>query len=337
MRWPSVETRFRVVVVAAQVLTFVVTWNLWSDRPFPPPLPATGLAPAIHYGWPLVLASLSQLRFPRAGTIASAVLLTVACAADETRLQPQLVSFLFLGAATWPGEGARFVGRAHLLILWAWAGALKLLSPRFLTLLGPKFVTDVWPEAPPVLATLAGGVLAGGELLLAGVLLVPRFRRWAPFLTIGMHVGILGTLAAGPQANASIWPWNFVLALSGAALFAPWRRPFVEDFARQSRAVRALVLSLALVPIGWHVGLVDGYLSHHLYSVDVPVPDAPSKPFRATWRLLGVPIPPEQRLFDRFFDLTCQPGEQLTVVEYRALFAGERVRECPRERRRPQP
>ena len=62
----------------------------------------------------------------------------------------------------------------------------------------------------------------------------------------------------------------------------------------------------------------------------VPVPDAPSKPFRATWRYLHVPIPPEHRLFNRLFDAMCHPGEVLTVKETRLLFEGTTERPCPR-------
>lgn len=163
-------------------------------------------------------------------------------------------------------------------------------------------------------------------------MLSPATRRYAGVAAFAMHVGILSTLAAGRNENASIWPWNFALALSGVALFMPWKGSVRADFQRQSRFVRAMALTLLLMPLGWHLGLVDAYLSHHLYSVDVPVPDAPSKPFRATWKHLHVPIPPEHRLFNRFFDLTCRPGEVMVVKETRLLFEGTTERACPRRR-----
>ena len=113
----------------------------------------------------------------------------------------------------------------------------------------------------------------------------------------------------------------------------PWEGSALADFQSQSRAVKALVLTLLLSPVGWYFGLVDAYLSNHLYSVDVPVPDAPSKPFRATWKYLHVPIPLEHRLFHRLFDAMCRPGEVLTVRESRTFFAGTTERPCPRTAR----
>lgn len=321
--------RFRLVVVGAQLATLAVTWPLWTAHVTPPMLPVLPL-PEVGFGPALVVAALAQVVAPKRGVLAFGVLFSLACLADETRAQPQLVSLLFLSAATWPEAGARFIGRVHLLVLWAWAGLHKVTSPAFLNLLGPRFVRDVWPDAPGVLTQAAGGALAMSEFVLAVLLFTPRTRRWAGWLTLGLHVGILLTLAAGANENASVWAWNFVLALSGVALFEPWREGVGFDFRRQSAAVKALALTLAVFPLGWSLGLVDAYFAHHLYSVDVPVPDAPSKPFRATWRRLHVPIPPEHRLFHRLFDATCVPGETLTVKETRLLFAGTTTRRCER-------
>jgi hypothetical protein len=326
---PDLLFRYRVLVVLAHAATVLITWPLWTAHTQPPMLPALPL-PSFGVGVPLLLTIVAQLFFPRRALAAYAVVLLYACICDETRLQPQFFSFPFLTLATWPEAGAQFLGRAHVVILWLWAGALKLLSPAFIYLLGPLFVRQFWPTAPDLVLALAGILLALGEYLLAMLVLSPQNRRYAGIAAFAMHVGILSTLAAGRNENASIWPWNFALALSGVALFMPWQGSALEDFRRQSRAVRALALTLLLAPFGWYFGLVDAYLSYHLYSVDVPVPDAPSKPFRQTWKYLNVPIPPEHRLFVRFFDVTCFPGETLTVRETRTLFEGTTQRPCPR-------
>lgn len=330
---PDLLFRYRVLVVLAHAATVFITWPLWTAHELPPMLPALPL-PSFGVGVPLLLTIVGQLVFPKRALAAYAVVLLYACICDETRLQPQFFSFPFLAMATWPEAGAQFLGRAHVVVLWLWAGALKLLSPAFIFLLGPLFVRQVWSNAPDVVLALAGILLALGEYLLALLVLKPESRRWAGAATFAMHVGILSTLAAGRNENASIWPWNFALALSGVALFMPWQGSALDDFKRQSRVVRALALTMLLSPLGWYVGLVDAYLSFHLYSVDVPVPDAPSKPFRATWKYLHVPIPPEHRLFIRLFDQVCHPGEVLTVKETRALFAGTTERPCPRVRPR---
>ena len=333
---PDLLFRYRVLVVLAHVATVFITWPLWTAHELPPMLPALPL-PSFGVGVPLLLTIVAQLFFPKRALAAYAVVLLYACACDETRLQPQFFSFAFLSLSTWPEAGAQFLGRAHVVVLWLWAGALKLLSPAFIFLLGPLFVRQVWTDAPDVVLALAGILLALGEYLLALLVLKPESRRFAGAATFAMHVGILSTLAAGRNENASIWPWNFALALSGVALFEPWKGTALADFRNQSRLVRALALTMLLSPLGWYVGLVDSYLSFHLYSVDVPVPDAPSKPFRATWKYLHVPIPPERRLYDRLFDLVCHPGEVMTVKETRTLFEGVTERQCPRttERRRP--
>ena len=321
--------RYRVLVVLAHGATVLITWPLWTAHELPPMLPALPL-PSFGVGVPLLLTIVAQLWFPKRALAAYAAVLLYACVCDETRLQPQFFSFAFLTIATWPERGAQFLGRAHVVILWLWAGALKLLSPAFSYLLGPLFVRQFWPAAPDAVLAIAGIVLAMGEYLLALLVLSPPSRRYAGAAAFLMHVGILSTLAAGRNENASIWPWNFALALSGAALFMPWEGSPWPDFQSQSRTVKALTLTLLLTPFGWYFGLVDAYLSHHLYSVDVPVPDAPSKPFRATWKYLHVPIPPEHRLFHRLFDSTCRPGEVLTVKETRTFLAGTTERPCPR-------
>lgn len=322
--------RFRLLVLLAHGATVLITWPLWTVHERPPMLPALSWLPAVDVAVPLLLTIAAQVRWPRAGLVTYAVVFLYACACDETRIQPQFVSFAFLAIATWPQPGAQFLGRVHVVALWLWAGGLKLLSPLFLYALAPLLVRQVWPGAPEPIQAVCGVLLAVGEFALALFVLSPVTRRWAWLAAFATHVGILSTLAAGRNENASIWPWNFTLALCGAALFVPWERSWLDDWRAQRRAVKALALTLVLFPVGWHFGLTDAYLSFHLYSMDVPIPDAPRKPFRQTWEHLHVPIPPEHRLFQRLFDATCQPGELMTVKESRLLFEGVTTRRCPR-------
>lgn len=320
--------------MAAHAATIVITWPLWSVHERPPMLPALEWVPAVGVGVPLLLAVVAQLWAPRAGLAAYFAVLLYAWVCDETRMQPQFVSLGLLAVATWPSAGARLVGRAHVVLLWFYAGLYKVLSPAFVEHLAPEIVHGVWPGAPSFVSGASGYVLGCGEMALA-LLAVPlatrRVMGWAAFF---MHVGILTTLAPRANLNASIWAWNFVLAASGFGLFTTWKTALVPELAAARRAVRALVLTMAVFPLGWHVGLVDAYLAFHLYSVDVPVPDATHKPFKATWSELHVPIPPEHRLFVRLFDATCAPGDTMVVKDTRAFFVarglGRYERRCPR-------
>ena len=91
--------------------------------------------------------------------------------------------------------------------------------------------------------------------------------------------------------------------------------------------MRVIVLLLLVAPAGWFVGLTDTYLAHHLYSADMP--RAVYRGFAATWKAFNVPLPPEHRLFEQSFRLTCAPGEALTITDTRWWF---RVREQDRRR-----
>ena len=39
-----------------------------------------------------------------------------------------------------------------------------------------------------------------------------------------------------------------------------------------------------------------------------------------TWRAFEVPLPPEHRLFEQYFRLTCQPGDEMTIRDTRWWF-----------------
>jgi hypothetical protein len=51
---------------------------------------------------------------------------------DQTRLQPEIVSLIFLLWGTLPDPNLKTLARAHLIALWCFAGLNKLLSPAFM-------------------------------------------------------------------------------------------------------------------------------------------------------------------------------------------------------------
>jgi hypothetical protein len=84
--------------------------------------------------------------------------------------------------------------------------------------------------------------------------------------------------------------------------------------------VRLLVLAILISPAAWFVGVTDAYLAHHLYSADTPRAAYTGYGAAATWSAFNVPLPPEQRLYEQFFRLTCRPGEELTITDTRWWF-----------------
>jgi hypothetical protein len=79
---------------------------------------------------------------------------------------------------------------------------------------------------------------------------------------------------------------------------------------------------LMIAPAGFYLGLVDAYPAHHLYSaataratVYCPAGCAPAQDVNATWFALGVPLPPEPRLFEATFQATCMPGDSLRIED----------------------
>jgi hypothetical protein len=149
---------------------------------------------------------------------------------------------------------------------------------------------------------------------LALTALVPSCRPLAAFGALVLHGAILVVLAHAPAANVAVWPWNVALGLSGFVFLTPWKHSIRQTPA--SGLVRACLWLMLLAPAGFHVGVVDAYLSHNFYSATVPVASiAPS-----TMPLFRVPFPPEHRLFEQNFQLTCLNGDVIRIMDARWWF-----------------
>ena len=79
----------------------------------------------------------------------------------------------------------------------------------------------------------------------------------------------------------------------------------------------------------FYVGLLDPYLSHCLYSSNVPVAtmypaQVGSVPYPMNsqegpyWRYLNVPQPPTHRNFELYFRAVAKPGDKMIVNDERA-------------------
>ena len=306
---------YRSLLVACAITTLAMTWDLWRVRVTPPMLPVLSL-PRVDMGVPLVVALLAVLATPIWGAAAFGVLLFYAILIDQTRIQPEFVSLALLLVGASAGSAARFVGRAHLITMWGWAGINKILSPAFLASTAPALLAGVWPGAPPGLKSNAGYMAALAEVAIAVLALAPRARWAAATVALGLHAGILLVLSPRADPNIVVWPWNIALALAGLVFIAPWKGSVSEAFRASRLVPRFVVAALLVMPAGFYFGVVDAYLSHNLYSSNTPL--ATTVP--PTRRLFRVPFPPEHRLFEQHFQLTCYKGQTLQILDRRWWF-----------------
>jgi hypothetical protein len=331
---------FRLLISAALIASVAITWPLWNIRVSPALLPAFDL-PRVSLGAPLIVAALAALIRPVPGTVLVSILVVYGMAIDQTRMQPEFFSLPILLWGSFPSLSARLIARAHLLALWFYAGLHKILSPDFLSDLGPRMALSLPVIVPHHLLTLGAASFALAEIGTALLAIWPGTRWIVAWIALALHGGILVSLAAsGEWRNVAVWPWNVALAFSGFALIAPWKECLPVTIRSAPVFSRLAAATLTVAPIGFYAGIVDAYPAHHLYSSGVaratvycPAGCRPAQDVNATWYALNVPLPPEPRLFAASFAKTCSPGDVLRIDAPRLLLApGERssiVKSCP--------
>lgn len=340
-------TLFRWLVVACQIATILVTWPLWQDRDRPPLLPLLPSLPlpSFDVGLPLIAASVVVLFAPVLGMAAATALTVYAVLLDQTRLQPEVVSLLFLLWGTLGTPIALGFARAHLISLWFFSGFNKLLSPAFFNDMAPFLLSAIVPEPQPWQGLAFGYGLALTEMALGVLAVVPRTRTVAAAVALVVHLGILLTLSPlGHDRNSAIWPWNVALAFAGFAFIAPWKESVLTSLLRAPVWARAAMILLAVAPLGFYLGKVDAYLAHNLYSSNIARATVECRGAcrrmqdpANTWTSLNVPLPPEHRLYEQYFALSCRPGDAMTIIDprewYRRQGLGTRTLECPERAR----
>ncbi len=318
---------FRWVLIAAQAATIWVTWPLWQVRVDPPNLPAIqGLQ--IDFGW-WALATLALAGTGSwVGILAHCLVLAAAMAADQMRMQPQLVSLAILLWGTLPSQQAQAIARAHMIALWFFSGFHKLLSPGFFETTAPWLWTGTFPNAAPEHALPFGYFLAIAELAVAPLILWPRTRLPAALLALCLHAGILFSLSPWAISwNRAVWPWNLALMFSGLALFAFWKDGPRLAWRQLTIATKSLCLLLLLSPLLYYSNHLDASLAHCLYSGNKPkawVVDRSNAGIELdaklqTWEKLGSYIPPTARLFERCFLETAGPFDRLLLRDPRRI------------------
>jgi uncharacterized membrane protein YphA (DoxX/SURF4 family) len=320
-------------IVAMLVATLWLTWPLWGERAEPPKLPLIEWPPFGQWGTLMIATAATCIAWPRAGLAAHVLVSLAAMTDDQTRMQPQLLSFWFLLLGTLPQAPAQLVGRAHLASLWFFSGLHKLLSRGYYDDVAPfmwqgVFPAADWPHVPNY--SFAFGLLTAlAETAIGIAVLFPRLRRPAAVAAALLHLGIVCILYR-LQWNTSVWPWNLGLAVVAPALLLTWKRSVAEE--RHACGLPAFVVAagLFLSPLLYYAGLLDAYLSYCLYSANVPtavfdpaMPGAPTYtindyPVGPYWKNLNVPQPPTHRNFELYFRRTAKPGDAMLVEDPRA-------------------
>ncbi len=336
----------RCTVAASQALTILITWDLWGRRDHPPLLPVAGLPlPQASVGAVLLLTLALVFYRPGLGVALHLLVLAYAFLADQTRLQPEIISLALLLPATTRWAHGALVARAHLVSLWLWSGLHKLLSTGFMAG-SALWIHEGLPFDLPAARRHFGWVVAGLEIAVAVTVAVPRTRRAGVMLAFFLHGAILFVLSPlGNHWNEAVWPWNVALPVAAAALFWPRTEelPVEPRLARARLPALGLAALLGLFPAGYYVGLVDAYPAHNLYSDTTPLAAichpttgvCSDAGLADTWSSFDVPLPPERRIVQAYFAKTCRPGEQLVVGTRRVrilvgLHTDTLRRPCPR-------
>jgi hypothetical protein len=311
---------FRWLVVGCQAATILITWPLWQAHQLPPMLPLLPL-PSFDMGVLLLLSLALIVLKPSAGVAAHTFIVVYAISVDQMRWQPEIVSLALLLVGTLPNSNAIAIGRAHLVALWLFAGFNKFISPGFMNGTAQWMMAGLVHNPPAWLRTVAPYIISCGEMGTGILAIIPRTRKLAAIMAFGIHIGIFLDLSSiGHNWNQSVWPWNIALAFAGLVFIAPWKESLFATVKLCRPLIALVVIYLLISPIGWFVGLSDAYMTYHLYSSDVPRCSSPAFSSGATWNRFNVPMPPEHRICEQWFQLVCHAGEKLTINDSRWWF-----------------
>ena len=318
---------FRWLVVGCQAATILITWPLWQVHAAPPMVPLLTL-PQLSLGVALLVSLALVLVAPMPGITLHTVLLVYAIAIDQTRLQPEIVSLVFLMWGSLASPTAKAFARAHLVSMWLFAGFNKLLSPGFMNDTAQWMLSGLVSNPPRWLYDNFGYVVACTELGVGVLALMPRTRKLAAVGALGLHFGILMDLGPfGHDTNQAVWPWNVALAVAGFALIATWKESPLAWIRALRPVVRPFIVLMFIAPFGFYVGVTDAYLAHNLYASNTPRAAVwcareclPYQSPSATWDAFNVPLPPERRILKKFFAESCRSGDVMVIGDKRWWF-----------------
>ena len=323
------QPAFLCLVVICQALTVLVTWRLWQIHRSPPMLPALAL-PELNLGVIILVSLAAVFVRPLAGLILHTILILYSILIDQSRLQPEILSMVILMWGSLRSPSLKLIARSHLVSLWFFAGLNKMLSTGYLNSLSLAHPRSSSRAALLPLAELTLGILA----------LIPRSRNFAAALAFALHIMIFTFVSPiRDRWGSPILFWNLALALAGFALISSWSKSLSLSLKELNPVAAAAVLFVLISPIGFYFGIFDAYLSHHLYSKSVPTAvwhrANGKREGIETWHTLNVPFPPEHRLYEAYFNDSCERGDFLIIRDprYWARWRGytERRVDCVRQ------
>lgn len=306
----------RLLIASCQAATILINKRLFEARDFPPPLPVADWLPQVSMVIPLLVSVSLLVIFPRLGLFVHWTFLGYALISDQTRMQPPVISIALLLAGTIPWPLGRVIAATHLVTQLFWAGLHKLLSSEYMEQTAQIFYNTL-PFSNEFLRQHLGWMLAGSEILLSLLLLIRPLRRLGVLLLIALHAGILIEMSPlGLGWNLTITPWNIALPIAAFVFF--WNlSSFLPSNLLSQRKVTVVMLALALFPLGFYLGVVDAYVSHNLFTDNLPnafrcditctrfVDSDIIEEFRT--------VIPARRLHKMYFAQTCRPGETLSI------------------------
>lgn len=317
---------YRLILMGCQAASILITLPLWQIRSAPPLLPAAAWLPQLDMTIPLLISLAAVAAAPRVGVATHSLVYIYAVLLDQTRLQPQFPSLILLLVGTLGTTSPLLVARVHLVAMWAWAGISKLIGPDFFITFARRFMsksTVALPDVTSQIIALGVGII---ELGLALLVLFPNTRKQAAFIALGLHAGIFSALRGagyvGLDPNISVQPWNLALALAGFAFLLRWR---TGVFERVGASRGSLATTILVLPFGYYLGIVHPYLSHVVYSSNIPharvcigQEDCRS-PLAEVYAALLVPLPPDPAVNHAYFAVTCRAEETLTIIDPRPV------------------
>ena len=322
LSWSQPRFALLLVLVLAQVITVLLTWDLWQVRQVPPNLPVADIFDfQISFAWVLVASSLLLVWFPRFGVWFQLVILLMAVSLDQFRFVPQ-VFFIWLLMVTVVFDSIVLLVRWYLAAFWIWTGLHKLLSADWLGYRSYELLAASNIGLDPADYYLAFGLIVGLVEVVLGLLVCFR-PRLAACGCVVLHLGIaLFLLLIVQGRNESVIPWNVSLAIVGYWILV--RAASVKAVSRLEIGCFALFM---IIPVGFYFGWVNRTMAHVLYSENIPRgyvsrQTEPHELIRG-WGSLGVPFPNERRILRQYFAATSKPGEKLHIREPRPFLSDQ--------------
>lgn len=196
----------------------------------------------------------------------------LSCLIDITRWQPWQFQYMFVALAfIFYTRNNNRLHTALVIILastYVYSGLHKC-NGGFLYSVWNKMILVKTGGLMPVknIYTHYSGLLIPCVEILAGILLITKYRRFAAIAIICTHIFILILIGpAGSNYNNIVWPWNFAMILLVYYMFIKGNNLADVRFLTGNSFGRAIILFWVILPAFSFAGLWDNYLSSSLYS-----------------------------------------------------------------------